>query len=215
MRFNKSVVNNLIIGCGLPISIVDNPKFEAFVCDMNPKYSLPFRSHVTGKLIPACRKARVDGMKAHLASACYLSLTVVIWTDRRMHSYLAITAHTFVDCVAKSMLRHFTAFKGSHTGVHIAKKIEKAISDNGLIGKIVYIVTDNASNMRKACNIVAVNELESEKQSSEDIPSHSGDVNIDTSLAEDPVLEVWARLLYSQCKSDSLEQLFPPVFCCR
>jgi len=49
---------------------------------------------------------------------------------------------------------HFASCKGSHTGVKIAHEIKKAISQNGLAGKVVYIVTDNASNMRNACNVI-------------------------------------------------------------
>ncbi|XP_064412856.1 uncharacterized protein LOC135356372 [Latimeria chalumnae] len=85
-----------------------------------------------------------------LENAQSVSLTLDIWTDRRCHSYLAITAHTFVKCVSSTALVAFKSFKGSHTGIQIAEEIEHVIEEYNLIGKVQYILTDNAANMKKA-----------------------------------------------------------------
>ena len=68
--------------------------------------------------------------------------------------FLAITAHSFLNCNALSGLLTFASFKGSHTEVHIAEEIYKAITDNHLENKVSFIITDNASNMKRACDIL-------------------------------------------------------------
>lgn len=160
LKITKSLVENLIVGCGLPMSIVENKNFAAFMVDVNSKYNLPSRSNLTSKLIPVIRDRRMEGVKTLTDEAQFISLTIDIWTDRRMHSYIAMTAHTFVKFSSKSMLLHFGACKGSHTGVKIASEIEKVIENKNLKGKIVYIITDNASNMKKACEIVSLHQQE-------------------------------------------------------
>ena len=39
----KSIVENLIVKCGLPIAFVDNDGFRKFLVDVDPKYSAPCR----------------------------------------------------------------------------------------------------------------------------------------------------------------------------
>jgi hypothetical protein len=154
LKIVSSLVENLIIGCGLPLSIVENDYFGQFMNDVHPKFNLPSRPAITQKLIPAVKEKRIIQIREQLSQAKSVSLTVDIWTDRRMHSFLAITAHTFVNFRADASLINFSAFKGSHTGKSIAAEIEKTVDDFKLRGKLEYIVTDNASNMRKALDVL-------------------------------------------------------------
>lgn len=154
VKLTSSLVNNLLIGCGLPVSLVEKEAFRRFFLDVDPKYRLPSRCHVTDKLIPQAKEKQVVNVNSQLEEARHVSLTVDIWTDRRMHSYIAITVHLFINWEAKSHLLHFKAFKGSHTGARIAAEVEKAIDEHGLRGKVVHIVSDNASNMRKAFELL-------------------------------------------------------------
>jgi len=50
----------------------------------------------------------------------------------------------------KSHLLAFESFEGSHTGQRIAEALESVMIDNQIQSKVRSIVTDNASNMRKA-----------------------------------------------------------------
>jgi len=49
-----------------------------------------------------------------------VSLTMDIWTDCRMHAYLAVTGHVFKNGEHQSYLLVFKSFRGSHTCQHIA-----------------------------------------------------------------------------------------------
>ena len=75
--------------------------------------------------------------------------------NRRKYNYLAMTVHTFVDCIVQSMLLHFALFKGSHTGTRIAAEIEKTLNSYNLTAKVVHIISDNTSNMKAAFRILA------------------------------------------------------------
>jgi len=149
--------------------------------DVDPKYRLPSRYHLTHKLIPQARDKRVAAMKEQLDKAKHVALTVDIWTDRRMHSYVGITVHTFLNWEAKSYLLHFAAFKGSHTGARIAAELEKVIDEHSLQGKVVHIVSDNASNMRKAFELLRLKDVDDD----EDAATGTDDLLDDDALFED------------------------------
>jgi hypothetical protein len=157
IRKTESLVDNCIVGCAFPLSMVENPYFKTFVHDLDPRYRLPARSHLTNELLPNESARVMERVKSHLSNAKQVALTIDVWTDRRQHSHLGITVHTFVDNVSKSGLFTFKEFKGSHTGTHIASALDKAIVDNKLHGKVPFIVSDNASNMIKALTVL--NEL--------------------------------------------------------
>jgi len=53
-----------------------------------------------------------------------------------------------------SLLLKFKSFKGSHTGLSIASAIEESISEHAMHDKVHYIVSDNASNMKKALGCI-------------------------------------------------------------
>ena len=153
-RITSLLLQNLIVKGSLPFGIVETDWFREFMNAVNPKYSLPSRSHLTTKLLPKLREATEDRVSAHVAKAENMSLTIDIWTDRRMHSFLAITGHTFIDYDCQSFLVAFDAFRGTHSGQNIAEAINCCLEKYNLRDKVRYIVTDNASNMRKAFSVL-------------------------------------------------------------
>jgi hypothetical protein len=52
IRKTASVVDNVIVGCGLPLSIVENPHFVNFCKDMDLLFHLPSRSYLSRQLLP-------------------------------------------------------------------------------------------------------------------------------------------------------------------
>lgn len=154
LKFRESLIANLVVACGLPMSVVDKPEFKEFIKDCNSKLTVPCRQTLTYSLLPKLQENLRTILLHRLEQASHVSLTLDIWTDRSCHSFLAITAHTFVKCNSVSGLLTFTPFRGSHTGVRIAEEIEKAISENRLESKVSYITTDNASNMKRAFSVL-------------------------------------------------------------
>ena len=106
-----------------------------------------------------------------------------------------------MQCTAETCLVTFSAFGGSHTGVRIAEEIDKSIKENHLEGKVAYIVTDNASNMRRAFDVLA--ELQDTNQLS---VTEGGDEGVldDESLWQDMEAEDQSDVRYAidkQCCS--------------
>lgn len=186
----KSIIENLVVRAGLPISVVENEGFRRFLADLDPLLVAPCRKTVTHTYLPQILAEKRMLVANLLSEASDVSLTVDIWTDRRQHSYIAITAHTFdvKKGLPHSMLMKFQSFKGSHTGDSIAAVISDGIADVGVQSKVHYIVTDNASNMRKALSFVfAAGDMESLVQSTSD---NEGMVTVEDndSLIDDPEL---------------------------
>ena len=106
--------------------------------------------------LPQLLSSKRSLMTDMLTSTHDVALIIDIWTDRRQHSFLGVTAHMFNANrgLPQSMLLKFQSFRGSLTGQGIAQAIEECIADNSLQCKVHYVVSDNASNMKKALSFV-------------------------------------------------------------
>lgn len=150
----NSLVSNLIVNCGLPVSIVDSPHFRAFVGELDPKFAVPCRQTVSNSILPDLLKASREKLQRYLNTCTDVSLTADIWTDRRSHAFLGVTVHSSRAGAAVSHLLAFHAFHGSHMGQRIADAMDSIIADNNLQSKVRFVVTDNASNMVKAMSVL-------------------------------------------------------------
>lgn len=179
----QSIVENLIVGCDLPVSLVENEKFRKFMADVDCHYVTPCRKTVTDSCLPTLLQLKKDAVKAILDSATDVAVTVDIWSDRRQHSFLGVTAHTHNNGTVKTQLIHFKSFSGSHTGARIAEVLEEVFTEENLRSKVHFVITDNASNMKKAATFLfRESEVEDDGQGS--------DLTImeDEGLVDDPTL---------------------------
>lgn len=69
-------------------------------------------------------------------------------------AFLLLQPIPFVNICADALLLNFSAFKRSRNGKCIAVGIERTVNDFKLSGKLEFVVTDNASNMRKALDLL-------------------------------------------------------------
>lgn len=78
-----------------------------------------------------------------------------MWTDNyNKRSYMTVTLHFCLpDFCMKSMVLRTLVFTEAHTGVNIAKELKKILTHLGLGNKIVIYITDQGSNVVKACRI--------------------------------------------------------------
>ncbi len=150
----NSLVGNLLVRCGLPLSIVDNTGFRKFLSDMDPKFLVPCRQTVTYSVLPTMKEAKQKKLRGLLDTCHHLAITADIWTDRRSHAFLGVTVHMFRAGKPQSQLLAFQAFGGSHTGQLIADALTSIIAEFKIRNKLRWIVTDNASNMKKAMSVL-------------------------------------------------------------
>lgn len=150
----ESLVKNVIINCALPVAIVDNQHFRQFLTDIDPKFSPPCRQTVTSSFLPQYLKEKKAKLEDLLKQCSDVALTTDAWTDRRAHAFLGVTVHKFVSGKNSSHLLAFRTLPGSHTGQRIAEELEAIINEFGLQNKVRFIVSDNASNMKKAMHLL-------------------------------------------------------------
>ena len=88
------VVHDLIIDLGLPVSIVDHPTFVRAMNIVDPKFVLLSRRKLCRKVLPSALEELLVKLKRICNESRFVSLTLDVWTDRRMCAFLAVTMHT-------------------------------------------------------------------------------------------------------------------------
>ena len=145
-QLSNSIVLNLIVNMGLPLSIVESAYFKKFMSDVDPRFKSISRRDIIRLFLPRLQKKCASKLKDICSESKHVSLTHDCWTDRRMRSYFGITLHTIIDDEYKSYLLSFERLYGKHSGGKLAAEFDRVIQLYDLNDKIVRLVTDNASN---------------------------------------------------------------------
>lgn len=150
-ELTKSLVNDLIIRGNMPIDIVQQDYFRDFFKVVDSKYKLPGRYKV-GSTISERFQQQVAVLKSKLSEAQFVSITLDLWSDRRMRSFMGMTVHfmTPASMEFESYLLDFSYFTGKHTGDNIGAHCSSVFDKFNISTKIRFIITDNAANMLKA-----------------------------------------------------------------
>ncbi|KAK7138517.1 hypothetical protein R3I94_013977 [Phoxinus phoxinus] len=89
----QSILQDLVVGCSLPLSVVENPNFRRFLNVLDSKYTPVSRTSLTEKWIPhLVTRVKGDIIKA-LEVQSNVAITTDLWSDRRLQSFLGVTAH--------------------------------------------------------------------------------------------------------------------------
>lgn len=151
---SDALVKDVIISCCLPLSMVDNEDFRHFLHVLDPQYRPIVRSTISSVTIPGMVKVQKEWIKCQLAEASSVAVTTDIWSDCKMRSFLGVTAHTVTEVnhvlSLQSYLLTCERVHGKHTGEKIAMMFECCAEEYLIKNKINFVITDNASNMRKA-----------------------------------------------------------------
>ncbi|CAI6371303.1 unnamed protein product [Macrosiphum euphorbiae] len=143
-----------------PFSIVEDTGFQNLVKILDPRYVLPSRPTLRDSLLKQNYEICKEKLFALLQNVCHVSLTCDLWSSRANESFLTVTCH-FID---KDYKIHCTVLSTNkmdinHTSENIATEINLIIKDWDIVNKVVTIVTDNASSMIKACQILKIRHL--------------------------------------------------------
>ncbi|KAL7383777.1 hypothetical protein ABVT39_017213 [Epinephelus coioides] len=167
----ESIIQDLIISCNLPLSLIDKPSFKNFMSVVEERYCPVSRSTVTRHLseLAADKESKI---KSKLEKTDTVSVTVDIWTDPSMRGFLGVTAH-FMEMENNSpslqtVLLSCERFTGSHTGERISEKFEDICDNFNIKHKLDYIICDNASNMRKAFTVCFPSATTTESEDGDD-----------------------------------------------
>ena len=109
----------------LPLSIVDKPSFRELIEELNENYAIPHRQTIKETHLPFKEKLIVNSITTETKDLTSVYVTVNIWTNRQMRSFIGFTAH-FVDndFDLKSRLLCCEHFAERHTAVNIANRLK-------------------------------------------------------------------------------------------
>ncbi|XP_046686717.1 zinc finger BED domain-containing protein 4-like [Homalodisca vitripennis] len=131
-----------------PFSVVEDEGFKKFVNGLNPNYVLPNRKTISSSMIPAEYEMCLNAVRQEMLTVSNVTLTTDTWTSSNTESYMALTSHHISnDFELKSILLECSVIRSSHTSVNLAVEIDKIVKKFHLEGKIMIIVSDNASNI--------------------------------------------------------------------
>lgn len=125
---------------------------------VDEKYRPISRNTVTRRLSDLAF-VKESTIKSKLQKADTVTVTVEIWTDRSMHGFLCVTAYfmEMENSISKlqTVLLSCERFTGPHTGIRISDQFEEICDKFNKKDKLYYIISDNASNMKKAFSLLS------------------------------------------------------------
>lgn len=112
MELSRMVTHDLIIGLALPLSLVERPEFLRAMQTVDSKFVAPSRRSLSRDILPKSIEKVENELKRICRENRSVSLTLDLWTDRRMRSFYAITIHLVDKKVFKSYLLAFKHLSG-------------------------------------------------------------------------------------------------------
>lgn len=132
-----------------PLQIVENEGFITYSKKLNPDYVLPSRKKLTQMLEEKYNICSSE-IKQKLQDVEYIALTTDIWSSDSQKSYISVTAHFIQSSKLQSLVISTSELADQHTSLNIANALQTILTEWNIFDKIVTIVTDNASSMKKA-----------------------------------------------------------------
>lgn len=133
-----------------PLSMVNGRGFRNFCKKLNPMFVVPDR-HVVASYI---RKIYLEGhaeLKADIKGCGGVGLTTDGWTSAANEGYLTLTAQYINSAwIQKTKVLGTRVLKSRHTGDKVSDAIHQLLTEYE-IKSVMGIATDNASNMKAAC----------------------------------------------------------------
>jgi len=145
-----------------PYNIVEHKGFRDFVLALDPRYNLPSKHTLKYNYINKEYYRGVYILKEILYKTQYIAITCDTWTSSSTETYLSATCH-FInsDFELKSAILSIKKLLDvtNHTAENIANSLESIFLEWNIRDKIICIVTDNASAMIKACELLKIKNL--------------------------------------------------------
>ena len=166
LKITRALVD-VIAGNLLSFSLVESEEFAALMNVLEPSYNLPSRKSMSSKLINGRKQYIEDKLCATFGSIDKVSVTVDIWTNRIMHSFLGVTVHYIENRKLKRGLLSCKEFSGHHTSENIVINFEEVFETFHLRNKVSHVVSDSASNMTKAFEVILPQFMQQQQQENE------------------------------------------------
>ena len=158
-------ITEMVVLDDQPFQVVENIGFRRVCKALDPRYSLPTRQSIADTGLPELHTKVSQYVTDQLSSVPAISFTTDIWSSSvNQLSMISLTAH-WVDAsestfALKSVVLHSSEFPGKHSGETIARKMEDMLETWNIDkAKVHVVLRDNASNMKKAMEVMEVASL--------------------------------------------------------
>ncbi|XP_052855779.1 LOW QUALITY PROTEIN: E3 SUMO-protein ligase ZBED1-like [Drosophila gunungcola] len=176
-----------------PFTVVENKGFRNFVNLLDPRYELPSRTTLRNVSMANAYEEKKARLYAFLQDVKHCAITSDCRTSRANECYVTVTCHFITaDFELRNAVLSTEKLldEKSHSSESIANSIRTVLEEWSLLGKVTAMVTDNAKNMIKACEILQIRH----------IPcfAHSINLTVQDCLASEkikPILEKCKRIV--------------------
>ncbi|XP_046973455.1 E3 SUMO-protein ligase ZBED1-like [Vanessa cardui] len=148
-RTGDEALLNMIVLDMQPLQIVENEGFRKFVKTLNRDYELPSRKKVTQSLEEKYKICSSEA-KEKLKEVADIAITTDIWSSDSQKSFISVTTHFIRQGTLNSVVISTSELLENHTSLNIANSLKAILMEWQIFDKVVTIVTDNASSMKKA-----------------------------------------------------------------
>ncbi|CAF1503196.1 unnamed protein product [Adineta ricciae] len=146
ISLERSIIEDMIIKTGLPLSLVERSDFIKFMTHVDPRFRMMSRRTLTRTSLPGLYSKMMDGLRLFCSNAPFISLTLDMWTDRRQRAFFALTSHAITDTEFKSYVMAFQPVFGNHSAPLLLETYESIINTFNIRSKLVQLVIDSCSN---------------------------------------------------------------------
>ncbi len=144
-----------------PLSIVEDKGFKDFCSKMDKKYRVPSRKHLRNVLLHEAFNKTQSDLKSKLSQTEAVCVTTDLWTSATNTSFLALTCHFWDEKEERlsSAILDCASVHGRHTADMIREEIDKVLDCFSIKHKVLAVVTDNGSNIKKAIEDMGLRRL--------------------------------------------------------
>ncbi|MDO9013221.1 MAG: DUF domain-containing protein [Polynucleobacter sp.] len=136
---------NLIVALNWSFNVFDHPEFRQFFKD-EFNYTPPSATTIHRRILPAAIQDVRQAIREKLANAQHITLSTDSWTNQRNESITNFVAICEGTPVFFAAVHSIMQIKDSE---YYAQLTEQVIADAGIASRLVGVVTDNASVMRR------------------------------------------------------------------
>ncbi len=135
-----------------PLSMVSDSGFVNFCRVMDKRYQVPSRQHLSSVLLPGKFNQIQDQVKKKIGMSKSVAVTTDMWTSTTNSSFLTVTCHwwNFKEERLDSAVLDCHRVQGRHTAGNIQEELDRVFQAFEIKDKIITMVTDNGSNIKKA-----------------------------------------------------------------
>ncbi|XP_046868716.1 E3 SUMO-protein ligase ZBED1-like isoform X1 [Drosophila willistoni] len=157
----KNIVDKTLAEMVALDSIVEDRGFIKYSKIVDARYKLPSRRHLQSVLMMDLFKETSAKLSTILEEVSSVAVTCDIWSSRANISFFKVTSHFIHEFTLKtaSLATRKLLDATNHSAQNIANTLQEVLNSWGLFDKTECIVTDNASSMIEACELLKIRNI--------------------------------------------------------